>query len=353
MSDTESGTPRLRLAAIGVLVLTLTVGAGCASLMPGSSSTETETDLEAVPGDADSVVTIEVRELLESDALNSVGDNALGAQFGENHSEPGSVDAAVADAADRSGVDPANVESMTLFSKTRTATLDENAPQYTGAIVQTDLTPEEIVAAHTENNTTYSETSHAGFGLHVPEHSEGADTENAAWIGELADGEYVVGTEAAVKDSLATKAGDQEALDGSLKTAFANTNDGLLRYAVSAENAENATSSLSEVAEPFGVNASELTGVTATSGSVSFDGAQLTVEYVQQTEDTKTAKAVYDVTSGWTAIAREDLDAPAEADIMSEEHLSVERDGTAVSLTLESSPETLNAFIDFLYSDET
>lgn len=113
---------------------------------------------------------------------------------------------------------------------------------YSGALIESGWAEEDLVEAM-ENapsgdaTTVYEEEEYEGYTVYVQKPGEDdiddflQDTENPTWVGVIGNGNYVVGTEDAVKDALDVDAGEEDAFSGDLRTAYDNTRDGLVKFA--------------------------------------------------------------------------------------------------------------------------
>ncbi|MFB6151254.1 MAG: hypothetical protein ABEJ40_05555, partial [Haloarculaceae archaeon] len=244
----------------------------------------------------------------------------------------------------QTGLDPGAADEVVAFWN---APENATGEQYGGVIVHADWNESAFKRAVAESAPVrYENATVAGKRVYRP--SSGGGDEDALtapspdWIGVLGDGEYVVGTEAAVTDAIRVSAGNESSLDGDLLSTYSETEDGYLRYAV-----KSPSTNVTRINETYGA----FTGMNVTkygeayndlyvvAGSYYTTDSGLGSETRIRTNETDTAKDVRDLIQGAISInAGAVQNETLERQLRSTE---VNRDGTTVTVTRETSIEAM------------
>ena len=347
-----------------VMVLVAVAGIGVAQLAVLGTGGGSSGAVEQVPADVDSVTTIDMTVLedetadrLYTEAYESVSEEV-------NDTEAiGMVPANLSALSDRveneSGLDPRDAEEVVYFQQQR-----ENftAPAYAGAVVHADWNESallDIVA--NETDTDYENTTVDGVTVYRP-NTEEEDEEfgfgpDPRWVGVLGDSEYVVGTENAVRDTIAVSVGNGSALSGDMLSAYQETRDGYLRSVQRSQNV-NVTAINQTAGSTTGLNVTAYAEayndlhITASSSYTTDDGIGSQTRIL--TNSTATAEDVESLTQGFISIQ---AGAIQNETIKSElRAASVSRDGTTVTVTRETSVDaavkTLEWYLSLLDAGE-
>jgi hypothetical protein len=223
-------------AKVTLLLVVVVLTAGCSGA--GGDDPATGADpLDSVPADVDVVVQIDGQASNETAA-------AIASELNGSDIVPGEAAGDGSDAwtrmlaANGSGLGPEDVDSVTAFARlpdmanASEMDSDESAGAidsvpYAGAIVETDVSWEEVVEATDGKLDETDQQTVDGVTVHVLDVHE-----TETWIAEFGDGTFGVGTEAAVRDVIETRTGEAAPLSGELRSAFENADDGLMKVAV-------------------------------------------------------------------------------------------------------------------------
>jgi len=190
------------VAIVGVVVLT-----------GGSASAGA---INQVPAGADTVVRLDLT--ITNDRIKQLAAVAGGAPLGGT----GNATAAFEN---ETGIDPGPAREVVVFSDNRSA----NESAYGGLVLHTNADTDTAVAGiQNTTNSSYQSTTYNGRTVYAP-----ANASNR-YIGVLGEGELVVGTQAAVRDTIDVNAGDAERVGGPLRRAYENTDNGTVRFATTA-----------------------------------------------------------------------------------------------------------------------
>jgi len=201
--------PKLLLAvAIGAVVV------GGALLLTGESTSTGA--IEQVPAGVDTVVRLDLT--ITSDRLRQFAAVANGAPLGASSN-------ATAVFENGTGIDPGPAREVVVFSDNRTG----NESAYGGLVLHTNAGTDAAVAGiQNTTNSSYRSTTYNGATVNAP-----ANASNR-YIGVLGEGQLVVGTQAAVRDTIDVSEGDADPVGGPLRRAYENTDNGTTRFATTA-----------------------------------------------------------------------------------------------------------------------
>jgi hypothetical protein len=327
--------PRLRTVLAITLTAVLLVSAGCTGVLGGDSAGSDGARLENVPSQSDAVFYADVNGLLDSEAHTTLA-NTIFAEFAnvsDSYDGPTDVDDALNETENSSGVDITEIDAVTGFSSST------ESDEYSGAIVETSLSESAFVSAQSETQAyNFSEGEYNGYTFYTP--SEEPAFGDATYIGILEDGVYVTGTEAAVKDTIDTEAGDVDAISGEISDAYSETDDGYIRWA-SAVPQDQVPTNQSNESVP--VNTEVFSAVELVSGSHSAVPDTVSLSVNMMTNSGSAAEDVKDATDGAVSLAS----AYVEDDQAQENlrQINVTSDGTTVSVSYENSTSSIQDLI--------
>ena len=198
--------------------------------------------IDTVPEDVDLVMYVDPG-IADDDATNALLDE-LGAISGTTDTEDVDPTARFEDETDLNYDD---LSSVVVFGQypdegTTAGMGGFSGASYSGALIESSWAEEDFVEAM-ENapsgdaSTVYEEEEYEGYTVYVQKPGEDdiddflQDTENPTWVGVIGNGNYVVGTEDAVKDALDVDAGEEDSFSGDLRSAYDDTRDGLVKFA--------------------------------------------------------------------------------------------------------------------------
>lgn len=313
----------------------------------GSSSSVPST----VPENSDSVVYGDVNTILGDEGVRTLTNVYLDQQSEYEYYEgPESVDEWLSDTEEEWDIDVETVDQATVFSEFGGDEYDTYDPEYGAAIVEVDLTPEDIKDSFEQTSEQeFEEDEYNGQVIFEPE-------EGNVWIGSLvSEGSLVIGTEDGVKDAIDVSQGDEDPIDDTLATAFSSTRDAPFRFAsIIPDTGEEEP--ISEETTRYDENDEEtydlsvFDDVTHMSGSVYRDGTLrgMEVSLVADSSDTASelAELLQEMQDDWVSMWEDDESDVAQeiADVLSD--VSIEQNGSTVTSSLEKEISELESLID-------
>lgn len=203
-----------RLAAVVLAILVVVALAGAYVVLTGG-----EDPLDSVPREADTVAHVDAAGLTANESIRNVTLEAFHFQTVNHYYRGPHLDEQLAPFLRSDAVSLSNASELTFYaSLTDETRVDEN---YTGVVVEADWGPRAVVRAVANGS---SKTTYAGHDLYLP------DGEGRA-VAVLDEGEYAVGTPAAVRDAVDVAEGDARTVGGELRDAFETTREERSGYA--------------------------------------------------------------------------------------------------------------------------
>lgn len=294
------------------------------------------TALDQVPDEADAVASVDPA-VVDDPATRELGTAALAAA-GIEVPGIGTPDAAtvVTLAELRTGLSTAAVHEAVLFGRyDGSGRLDSD---YVGAVVHANWSTESLVGAlEGTTGVEYDQGAIDDVALYRPPDDAvvgaGGVSTRPPTVAVLANGEFAIGTEAAVADAVAVAGGDAEALDGALRRTYVATEEGLVTAAIDV--------SPEWIAE-FDARTQGLTRL----GSVDvIAGAYDATEQAHRlrlrlgTNGTEAARDVTAFTRGGLPVVASRLDDETAASLLTD--VAVEREGTDATLRVETTVDDL------------
>jgi hypothetical protein len=326
---------RVALTVLTVLVVLL---AGCSGLTGGSGDTGAGTaSVDSVPEGVDGVMYFDsgvATDQTTESLANGLIEMAMEEQ-NPNYDGPTSYDEVLERAEQESNLSTDGFQSMTVFFKYGSGGSPE---EYTGAIMQTDWTIEQLAEASDESLDDLETTEYQGVTVYIEE-DEFAD--QTTWLADLGDGTFVAGTDAVVKDVLDTRNGEMNAWSGELRDTYENTADGYTKVAF-----EMPPQEISEGVQPGGgmlpdaSNIERMSMVYHTSGNEMITDAHV---YMDSTQNAEQLKSTIDlaIQMGEGQMAEQN---PELASLL--DGLSAEQDGTEVTLSFTTTPDEIIAALE-------
>lgn len=314
-----------RVIAALVLAAVMVAAPGCTAINPGdggAGGASTGPALDSVPDTADVVAYVNVQEMRTDSTLRTLL-NETADQTDDSAESPEEM---LSDLESESGLDPAGVGQATMFGQFPNESAISDAG-YFGMVVTADWTEDDVVTA-VENGSEFDLESgqYAGATVYEPV----GDDENT-WLGVVENGTYVLGTEDAVKDSIDVDAGDSEAVSGTLRTTFEDTENTLFRFASSVPGEQ----------VPQGGQMSAFEKATVVAGTMNtYDNETVELSAtVTFSEESATTNAK-DMVEGAIALSRSSVQGDT-SDLLADDHLWVGQDGTSMTVTSRNSVDTL------------
>ncbi|WP_136717527.1 twin-arginine translocation signal domain-containing protein [Halorientalis salina] len=314
----RTGAALSGLATLGSL-------AGCAGLL-NSENPGTGEDLTGVPESADAAAHADAAAVIDDDGTRSVVDAMLGVQAEKSwYSGPEDFEGMLSDFEAETGLDPDGVETVTPFFAWRSdSSYGSASREFYGMLFEADWDEDAVVDSLEDSYYDFEETDHADRPVYEPEYEHGN------WIGVVADGEYVIGSEDAVKDAIDVEHGDEDAMDENLRTAYADARSGPVAFVGTVP-----TDQLPDTSGPDDeFDLTTLDDVETVAGAVYENGDNRGVETTFAAEDEDTAEDLASLLDGLFAFAS---DQAGDGALGSElDAVEVGQDGTDVVVSYEA-----------------
>lgn len=310
--------------------------------------------VEQVPGEANMLVRVDMAvandtasQRLVRSGLNSSleeltsrdSDSVLSAAVGNRTVDRDNVSAVGGEVDERTDLDPRAVSEVVVFGKL-SRSMSYTDAEYGGVIVHADWDRAAVLETARNGTTTYERTSYNGQTVLKPVSGNASEVQ---WVGVLDSGQYVLGSEAAVKDTIDVAAGDAAGFGGKLRTAYEDTRPGLVRFAFAVPD-ESVPSG-----ETGSVDTESFQDVDTVAGSYYTTATGAGVEVRLVAAGPQSARDVEDVTNGLRAIASGTVE--NETTEAALRQVSIERSGSTVTVSYEQSVDTVEAVVRYLYRD--
>lgn len=323
----------LRSAAGAVGLLALSSTAGCLDGLPFVGDTNGDgrepVDLGPIPKDVDLLCRADGDALLADEGLRQVVTDGVAARTDDGRLGPGNTDELIASIDAVYGLDPTAVSTAVGFSTIATADpLDSMA----GAVVTADWDPEAIPTGLREAGFSTTEGARRGMTVY--------DVRNEiSQVGVLGDDRFVVGTEGAVAGAIDIEAGEADAIDDDLRSAFHGTSRGPGRFAARFPPLVDGVAALLPNTGEL-VRDSLLNKLTFLAGSVQVEGDERLLQSRVSTDSKSDAERFQSVVEGGlalgTALAPNDGPIPTALD-----EVAVEVLGSQVTVSYRATVDQL------------
>ena len=209
---------------------------------------------------------------------------------------------------------------------------------YAGFIIDSEWGEAEFIDETESNGTEYAEDDYEGYTIYKEENV--SEDGNRGWIGVLADGQYVVGSEDAVKDAIDVDRGELDSFGGDLRTAYDDTQSGettYMKFAATFPDEEklNQTGTGVTSAKQF----ESLKSISVVSGSYYTADDEIGMQMRMETGDESDADDVAAMIDGGVAWTKQFAGTNETRALL--ENVDVEQDETAVKMTFESDVDTI------------
>jgi len=320
----ERISKRTALLAVGIGIAAV---AGMVLLTGGS---ETTGAINQVPAGVDTVVRLDLT--ITGDRLKQLAAVANGAPLTLGGS--GNATDATALFENETGVDPDEARELVVFSDNRTA----NESAYVGFVLHTDASTDAAVEGiRNTTDSPYQSTTYNGQTIYAP-----ANASNR-YIGVLGEGELVVGTQAAVRDTIDVSVGDAESVDGPLRRAYENTDNGTVRFATTAPERWVPSDSGSFL------NTEAYEKLDTASGTYYIEGGDAGLALQLGASSTPNAQTVAQATEGAAVIGQRTVENESVA--ASLDAVNVTREGETVTVRYEQPLGAFQRTVRYLYED--
>ncbi|MFD1586277.1 hypothetical protein ACFR9U_04745 [Halorientalis brevis] len=189
-------------------------------------SDDFDTALRRVPNRADAAVHADAETVLDDRGTERVVDAMLETQAKNSwYTGPEDYAELLTRFETDTGLDPDGVRSVTPFwAWSSGASYETIDPAFNGWLFRADWTADALVASIEQSNTGYDRDEYAGQPLYEPEY------ERSYWVGVVGDGEFVMGSEDAVKAGIDVQHGDEDPMDEGLRAAYETARTGPVRF---------------------------------------------------------------------------------------------------------------------------
>lgn len=283
-----------------------------------------------VPTGADALIGVDFQSMVSDQNIRSVGNTFLGelsAQQG--YQGPSNVDDALDLGQTMGGLNPDDLYGMTMFTQTSGTAA---AQQYSGAVMQTGWSESDMISAIESSGTTnLTESQYRGQTIY-----QSGSAMDTGMIGVLGNGNFVIGTEQAVKDQIDVSTGNAQAASGDLSTYFSETNDGHLRFASRIPE--------DQIPQDSG-QVQGLQEVRYISGSFYSDGNNLGIDINMHTTTSSAATNLANSVDGLLSFASGSMvENPDAKEVLNQ--IEVSSSGQTATMSYVESVSTLNSYIE-------
>lgn len=332
------GTSLRKLFVVVSLAGMLTL-AGCSGgtfgLGGGGGSTPPAAD--QVPAEVDGVMRVDMA-ITDDATTQAIAEAGAESAPATAPSQPENVSEARDQFQAETGLDPQQAEEIVFFQK-RPESGTLQTTEYAGVILHANWETDAVVQSfQNDTDTEYEETSYNGQPVYRP--TEESEFGSADWFAVLGDGQFVFGSEAAVKDTIDVTAGDGEAFGGDLRSAYDGTRDGLVTFATTVPQEQIPESSGAQVDTGAYRDVEIVTGVYYTSSN----SAGMEMQLLTTSESSATD--VMEVTDGATSLASGYTQNETTKEAL--RNIEVTQDGTTVTVSYEDSVSRLQAVLRYL-----
>lgn len=315
-----------RRALVALVVLGAAAVGGAALLSDGA---DTGAAADQVPADVDTVVRLDMT--ITSDRATQLRAAVSG---GALPGGSGNTSAIGATFENRTGIDPGPAREIVLFSALNDSGTANTT--YAGAIVHTDAATDTATRSiRTTVGGDYERRSIEGQTVYVPAE------ESSYWIGVLGDGQLVVGSEAAVRDTVAVSAGNARAFDGQLRTAYDDTRNGTVQFATTSPDV------LLPTEVEFVSDIQLFRDLRTVGGTYYIESGRTGVEVQLRANSGADARSVAQATNGTVSIAETYVENETAADAV--ESVTVSQQGSTVTVRYEAPIEEFRRVLGYLY----
>lgn len=335
---------KLQVAIAGMVVLG---GAGATYVAIGGDIPFLGADemADKVPEDVDMVMYMDpnVAEDKTTEQLVNGLINISKDQQGELYTGPDNYEEMMENTSSNTSLEIDKLNSVMLYGKypdanSSSSSADFGEDSYVGFIIDSEWSEETFMNETEGNGTEYAEVEYEGYTLYKQENV--SDDESQGWIGVLEDGQYVVGTEDAVKDTIDVDRGEMDAFDGELRTAYDDTRSGettYLKFAATFPDEEklNQTGTGVTSTKQF----ESFKSISVMSGSYYTDDDEIGMQMRLETGSENDADDVSAMIDGGVVGAKQFARTNESKAIL--DNVDVEQDGTAVKMTFESDVDTI------------
>jgi hypothetical protein len=309
--------------------------AGCSGNLNPLSSGGSQI-VNSVPEDSDALTYIDMAAVLEDEGLREVTNAWLEIRAeSEFYEGPEDFEAALDQWEDDTGLDIRQVSTVSFFFEFGGQFMPVSQ-DFAGAIITANWATEDVIDSLEESRSDldYEEAEYEGTTIYEPQTEQ--DFGTPAWVGELSDGEWVLGSESAVEDVIDVQAGNEDKLDEELQEGFSNTRSAPIRF-VSRLPTDQLPEEINQQGSTFSFDA--FRNVDYVAGAVYQNGENRGVETTMQADDEDAASDIADVSDGLVSLARSQSRREWVSSALDE--IEVQQNGTSVTITFEQAIEDI------------
>lgn len=331
---------------VALTVAVVAIGGVGFTVLSGPASASA---VEQVPDGVDTVVHVDMAITNDtvSRELASAGLNSTTRRVGV--SGPANLSAAGSKLDNQTDLDLRAVSDVVLFGRLNRSVSPDGGvedAEYVGVIVHADWEIDEFFESVRNDTdgvapTEYERTSYNGQPVLAP---VGESAAAGGWVGVLDDGKFVLGSEAAVKDSVDVAVGDAGSFDGELRSAYGETPSGLVTFAFAVPQR-----SIPGEGE-MDVEIEDYQPVETVAGSYYTTRTGAGVELRMVASGTEDARDAADITAGELARAAGTAENETVQEVL--RAVEVERNGDTVTVSYEESVDGVEVLLRYLYRDE-
>lgn len=323
------GTALAGLTTLGSL-------AGCASQQDPDQTPDGSEQLTRVPAAADGTLHADAETVLSDRGTEHVVNAFLHVKAQRSwYSGPESFEGLLSSFTDEIGLDAEGVTSTTPFWAWNTNdTFHLFSQSFYGWLVRANWSKDNLVTAIEQANTDYTEREYTGQPVYEP------TRQGTYWMGVVDDGEYVLGSESAVKDAIDVQHDDGDQLSDGLKSAYASTRPGPVRFVGTIPAAQ-----LPDSAGPNDqYDLTILDDIETVTGAIYVNGDNRGIETRFSATDEGTADDAAAMLDGLMTLASDEANADELAAALDE--VAVAQDGTNVVVSYEASISDLADLVE-------
>jgi hypothetical protein len=315
---------------------TLVATAGCSGALPGLGGGGGGETLppaaDAVPADVDAVVTVDADGLATDETLR---------RLAESLPEDESTDVTDGDSfSEQTDLNLSEVDRAVVFARYPEQGATDPVG-YSAAVVDAGWSTEAVVdGARNGTEGGLEETTYAETTLYRPT----GETDDDSWLAILEDGQYVVGSENAVKDAVDVANGDGESMSGELRSQFeATPEEGYVRFAATVPQDRVPADRLGRGTQ---FNTSAFNGVEMVSGAHYVEGENVSVQFSMDTGSGSDAEDVANVIDGALRVYEGTAGNETVQNLV--DNVTVSRSDGVVTVTAENRVDDLETLAEML-----
>ncbi|MFD1587088.1 MSCRAMM family adhesin SdrC [Halorientalis brevis] len=299
---------------------------------------------DKVPEDVDVVMYMDpdvAEDQTTKELVNSLI-NMSKEQQGELYTGPDSYEEMMANTSSNTSLEMDKLNSVMMYGKypdaSESASTGLPDDSYAGFVIDSEWSEEKFIDETDSNGTEYAEDDYEGYTIYKQENV--SEDEDRGWIGVLADGQYVVGSEDAVKDAIDVDRGEMDAFDGDLRTAYDDTQSGentYMKFAATFPDEEKLNQTGTGVTSDQRFES--VKSISVVSGSYYTAEDDIGMQMRMETGDESDADDVAALVKAGVVGAEQFTQSNETKALLND--VNVEQDGTAVKMTFESDVDTI------------